>query len=216
MPVVPPTAALAGVPAGVQANGLWIGRRQLFVRFAAEAETATMYTPDALGGELGRLAARSVYHSVSVSGRDPLSNAAFLRAALERYTPPIPVMLDCDGQRPEAIGEVARFLKLIQVTLDGAAADSLVEQAMATLKAASAASVPHALVLAPEENTTDGQILRVLTQAHMASPAVSVVVHPMPETTEQDRRWLTFMEQAVALHGDIRLIPRLSRPTGMR
>ena len=43
-----PTAALAGVPAGLQAQGVWIGRRQLFVRFAAEAETATMYTADAL------------------------------------------------------------------------------------------------------------------------------------------------------------------------
>jgi hypothetical protein len=213
---VPPTAALAGVPAGVQANGLWIGRRQLFVRFAAEAETATMYTPDALGSELGRLVARSVYHSVSVSGRDPLGNAAFLRAAFERHAPPIPVMLDCDGQRPEAIGDVAKFFALIQVTLDGAAADSRVERAMATLKAASAASVPHALVLAPEETTTDGQVLRVVTQAHQASAGVSIVVHPVPESTDQDRRWLTFMEQAVALHGDLRLIPRLSRPTGMR
>ena len=37
-------AALAGVPAGVQAQGVWAGRRQLFVRFAGEAETATMYT----------------------------------------------------------------------------------------------------------------------------------------------------------------------------
>ena len=132
MPVVPPTAALAGVPAGVQANGLWIGRRQLFVRFAAEAETATMYTPDALNGELKRLVARSAYHSISVSGRDPLANAGFLRAALEKSVPAIPVMLDCDGQRPEAIGEVARFLKLVQVTLDGAPADSLMERAMAT------------------------------------------------------------------------------------
>ena len=41
-------AALAGVPAGVQAQGVWAGRRQLFVRFAGEAETATMYTAAAL------------------------------------------------------------------------------------------------------------------------------------------------------------------------
>ena len=39
--VAGPTAALAGVPAGLQAQGVWVGRRQLFVRFAAEAETAT-------------------------------------------------------------------------------------------------------------------------------------------------------------------------------
>ena len=52
-----PTAALAGIPAGLQSQGVWAGRRQLFVRFAAEAETATMYTADALanvGHETGR------------------------------------------------------------------------------------------------------------------------------------------------------------------
>ena len=68
--VAGPTAALAGVPAGIQSQGVWVGRRQLFVRFAAEAETATMYTSDALGSELKRQAARSVFHSISVCGRD--------------------------------------------------------------------------------------------------------------------------------------------------
>ena len=45
-PVV--AAALAGIPAGIQRQGLWLGRRQLFVRFAGPAETAQMYTADAL------------------------------------------------------------------------------------------------------------------------------------------------------------------------
>ena len=67
------TAALAGIPAGIQATGPWIGRRQLFVKFAEEAETATMYTADALRGELTRLAGRSRYHSIAVAGRDPLA-----------------------------------------------------------------------------------------------------------------------------------------------
>lgn len=42
------TAALAGVPSGIQSSGVWAGRRQLFIRFAGEAETATMYTSGAL------------------------------------------------------------------------------------------------------------------------------------------------------------------------
>ena len=57
--VAGPTAALAGVPAGLQAQGVWSGRRQIFVRFAAEAETATMYTADALANELRRSTSRS-------------------------------------------------------------------------------------------------------------------------------------------------------------
>jgi hypothetical protein len=98
--VAGPTAALAGIPAGLQAQGVWAGRRQLFVRFAGEAETATMYTADALANEIERAMARSKFHSVAIGGRDPLGNVEYLRAAFEAKTVPVPVMLDCDGQRP--------------------------------------------------------------------------------------------------------------------
>ena len=216
MVVLPPTAALAGVPAGVQANGVWLGRRQLFVRFAAEAETATMYTPDALNNELDRLIGRSAYHSISVSGRDPMANAVFLKTAFEVRLPQLPVMVDSDGQRPEAVAALAGFLALFQVTLEGRPTDASVERAIASLKAAAVASRPHALVMAPDDQTTDGQILRILSQAHLASPQVAVIVHPPLAGNGGDRRWLTFMEQASALHGDLRLLPRLPRPTGMR
>src|SRR5215472_14221806 len=91
-----PTAALAGVPAGLQAQGVWSGRRQLFIRFAAEAETATMYTADALANELRRSTSRSSYHSISISGRDPLSNLDYIRAAFEKPPVDLPVMLDTD------------------------------------------------------------------------------------------------------------------------
>ena len=60
--VAGPTAALAGIPAGLQAQGIWAGRRQLFIRFAAEAETATMYTADALANEFKRSTSLSSFH----------------------------------------------------------------------------------------------------------------------------------------------------------
>ena len=66
-------AALAGVPAGVQAQGVWAGRRQLFVRFAGEAETATMYTAAALVRELERQLSRSKFHSSSNGPRPRLA-----------------------------------------------------------------------------------------------------------------------------------------------
>ena len=67
--VAGPTAALAGIPAGLQAQGFWAGRRQLFVRFAAEGETATMYTAEALANELRRGTGRSAFHSIAITGR---------------------------------------------------------------------------------------------------------------------------------------------------
>ncbi|HVE79526.1 MAG TPA: hypothetical protein VNA89_11715 [Gemmatimonadaceae bacterium] len=212
------TAALAGVPAGVQAVGPWTGRRQLFIRFAAEAETATLYTADALAEELKRLTARSAFHSVAVGGRDPLGGADFLAALLERWTSPLPVMLDTDGQRPEALERVLPKLALVQVSLDPAAGDAVVERALQTLLLASRGGVEQALVLLPGEGVSDGQLLRIVEQTHAVSRGAAVVVHPVVPTgaSGPERRWATLLEQASGLHADVRLLLRLAPPLGMR
>ena len=217
--VAGPTAALAGVPAGLQAQGVWVGRRQLFVRFAAEAETATMYTADALAQELKRLIARSTFHSVSISGRDPLANAEYLSVAFDKHVPAIPMMLDTDGQRPAELGLVAKHLKLIQVTLEGSAgaADTSVERGLDSLSVAAKHGVEHALVLAPDDRTSDGQLLRIVEQAHGASGATMVVVHPPANLpVDRDRRWMMLLERAASLHGDVRFTLRLPPPVGTR
>src|SRR5262245_47241907 len=107
-------AALAGVPAGVQAQGLWVGRRQLFVKFAGEAETATMYTSDALSREIQRHLQRGVFHSISITGRDPLASTDFLLGALTKTPVGIPVMLDLDGQRPDELRALLPHVALVQ------------------------------------------------------------------------------------------------------
>jgi len=216
MQVAGPTAALAGVPAGIQGAGPWLGRRQLFVRFAAEAETATMFTAGALCQELGRLAKRAVYHSIAISGRDPLANADYL-AAVFGGSLPLPTMLDTDGERADELDQVLRHLALLQVTINGQPSDAAVERAMASLAAARSAGVEHALVLCPTEQTTDSQLLRTVEQANGASDGVQVVLHPPTGVPiDRDRRWLTLMESANALHADVRLMFRIPPPVGMR
>lgn len=212
-----PTAALAGVPTGLQSQGVWIGRRQLFVRFAAEAETATMYTAQAIAQELKRTAGRSPFHSISVGGRDPLANTEFLRIAFESSKPPLPVMLDVDGQRPDGIETLKKHLTLAQITLEGASFDPLVERAMESLKICNDADLDHALVLAPGEQTSDGAMLRIVEQAHATSEKCAIVIHPPYNIpVDRDRRWVSLIERAAALHADVRLYLRLPPPTGTR
>jgi organic radical activating enzyme len=214
---VGPTAALAGIPAGLQAQGIWAGRRQLFVRFAAEAETATMYTADALANELKRSTSRSTFHSISISGRDPLANVDYLRAAFERTDSPLPVMLDCDGQRPREIEELRHVVRLVQVTLDTATFDAQAERALESLGVAARGGLAHTLVMNADEKMTDAHILRVVEQAHATSAAGSVVIHPGANTPlDRDRRWTTLFERLASLHSDVRLALRLPPPTGMR
>jgi organic radical activating enzyme len=212
-------AALAGVPAGVQAQGAWAGRRQLFVRFAGEAETATMYTSAALVREIERQLSRAKFHSISIGGRDPLANLAFLIAALEAAKPAVPVMLDTDGQRPEALAKLAPFLALTQVTIDYWLPDATLAHVMETLAEAARAGCAHALVLCPREDTSDGQVLRVVERAHGASAATQIVIHPPSPSGEQpmlDRRWAALLDQAVSTHADTRLELRLPPPAGLR
>jgi len=212
-----PTAALAGVPTGLQAQGVWLGRRQLFVRFAAEAETATMYTAQAIAQELQRGAKRSPFHSISIGGRDPLANAEFLEAAFDVGPLPLPVPLDIDGQRPEEIPNVAKHVSVVQVTLEGGAIDAHAERAMESLRVAAAKGLEHAIVLAPGDQSSDGQLLRVVEQSHAASAKTVVVIHPPYNTPiDRDRRWVTLLERSAGLHADVRLSLRLPPPTGTR
>jgi len=212
-----PTAALAGVPAGLQAQGVWLGHRQLFVRFAAEAETATMYTADALASEIRRAITRSAFHSISITGRDPLANVEYLCEAFGRVETTLPVMLDCDGQRPAQIRDLKRFVQLAQVTIEGSAVEAAHDRAFESLAAAAASDMQHALVLNVDGQTTDAHMLRVVERAHETSGATAIVIHPSAATpVDKDRRWTTLFERAAALHGNVRLMLRLPPPTGMR
>jgi len=217
--VVGPAAALAGLPAGIQSQGVWAGRRQLFVRFAAEAETAVLYTADALAQELKRLAARATVHSIAVSGRDPLGNAEYLCTAFDAWEPNLPIMLDTDGQRPDALEKLRSHLALIQVTVDSTVADAMMERALQTLAAGASSGVQHALVLAPKDDAaaSDGRLLRIVEQAHAVSAGTMIVVHPTLGTSgTPERRWASLLEQASALHSDVRLMMRLPPPLGLR
>jgi hypothetical protein len=210
------TAALAGIPAGIQAIGPWSGRRQLFVRFAGEAETATLYTAEALKGELIRLAARSRYHAIAIAGRDPLAEAEYL-AAVFKDDAPLPVMLDHDGQRPEALEPRLRVFALVQVDVDGTESEPVLERVYTSLALAAGKHVKHALVIAPASETSDALLLRIVERAGVASAETEIVVHPTVESvSDPDRRWILWLERAVQMHGDVRVVPRLPAPTGMR
>jgi organic radical activating enzyme len=196
---------------------VWAGRRQLFVRFAAEAETATMYTADALANELRRGVSRSAFHSISITGRDPLANVEYLKAAFSKVETTLPVMLDTDGQRPNEIAELKSFLTLAQISLDGSAIESTLDRVFDAVTVAEGAGLQHALVLLADERATDAQMLRIIERAHAASEKMPVVVHPgVGMAVDRDRRWTTLFERASALHGDVRLALKLPPPTGMR
>lgn len=212
-----PSAAIARISPGVQSQGLWTGRRQLFVRFAAEAETAVLYTAEMLARQMARIVGQSPLHSISLGGRDPLSCDEMIAATFGQWASPLPVMVDCDGQRPEAVERVAPHVSLVQVTVELTDVPVYADRALATLAAAAAASREHAAVLTPRDGTSDALVLRFVERAHAAAPGTKVVIHPPgAERAGLDRRYGTLLEQAMAIHADTVLLMPLPGPVGGR
>jgi pyruvate-formate lyase-activating enzyme len=212
------TAALAGVPMGIQRQGVWAGRRQLFVRFAEAAETATMYSADALARELIRGLERTTFHSVCIAGRDALANEEYLAAAFRQVPSKVPVMVDTDGQRPGAIAALHSFLQLVQVTIDAPASGANLERVWDTVKAAARLGCAHAVVVVGGDDTSDADYLQIVEGAREASAETAVVLHPGPavEKGMLDRRWSVLLEHAMARHPDVRVAYRLSGPATVR
>ena len=208
------SAALAGIPAGIQVIGPWAGRRQLMVRFAVEAETATIYTADALRGELTRLSARSRYHSVAIVGGDALAEHEFLEKTFHPAGT-LPLMITHDGQRPESLYGLMDVLALMQVSMDGSENPPAVERICTSIDIAARKRVAHAVAIVPDAAIGDAPLLRIVEQVHEASAASQIVVHPVVERAlEQDRRWVHWLERAMAVHEDVRIHPRW--PTNTR
>ncbi|HEY2067124.1 MAG TPA: hypothetical protein VGG84_14310 [Gemmatimonadaceae bacterium] len=175
-----------------------------------------MYTADALRGELKRLAVRSRYHSITIAGRDPLAQSEFIAAAFGAGAP-LPVMLDHDGQRPDVLQSVLRSLELVQVGVDGCESEAVVERVCASLALAADKQVKHAVVIVPAEQASDARLLQIVEQVHAASAETAAVLHPtIQSASAQDRRWILWLERAAGIHDDVRLLPLLPGPTGMR
>ncbi len=212
------TAALAGVPIGIQRQGVWQGRRQIFVRFAGPAETATMYTADALARELARGLERSVFHSVCVSGRDALGNADYITAALSQLRGGVPVIVDTDGQRPDAVAAVHAHVSMLQITLEPPISAVALERALQSVTAAVTLKCGHAVVVAGSDETSDAEYLQIVEEVHKVSPDAPIVLHPGQSTERgpMDRRWSVLLEHAMARHRDVAVHVRLTGQATLR
>ncbi len=126
-------------------------------------------------------------------------------------------MVDCVGERPEDVSRLAGILAMVQVTLDLTEAPGHLDRAIQTVSEAARVGCAQAVVLAPRNGVTDTQLLRLVEQAHGASPGTKIVVHPPAEAENAgDERYGALLEEAMAIHRDVRLAFRIPPPLGTR
>ncbi|MGH7713882.1 MAG: hypothetical protein ACREOG_21565 [Gemmatimonadaceae bacterium] len=217
-PTPPVAAALAGVPVALQQHGAWSGRRQLFIKFAGPAETAMMYTAEALTRELQRALERSRVHSICIAGRDALANDAFLVACLQQLNASVPVMLETDGQRPNVLERLQPYVQMVQVTVDTSVEEPALERIAESIKQCDRLGVAATVAISGRDNASDSDYLRIVESIAAASAKAVIVMHPSPaeERKPLDRRWSLIVEQASTRLRDVRVSLRLNGPVTPR
>ena len=136
------TAFISEVFSSIQGEGMYVGRRQVFVRFcgcnlacrycdtagsrqpvahcrvepepasATEDRVANPISPDGLDDIVTRIARSARHHSISLTGGEPLLHADFIRSWLLNRKDGLPVHLETNGTLPD---ELAKLIGLIDV-----------------------------------------------------------------------------------------------------
>jgi 7-carboxy-7-deazaguanine synthase len=148
---MPPSTSLSGAPvqeifSSIQGEGIFVGKRQIFVRFAhchlscAYCDTPMQsvnhncwietpigtgqfkqlenpVTPDALVTEIRKLIQHLPHHSVSFTGGEPLLYSRFLAGVLPQIQCHLPTYLETSGTQPELLKPLLPWLNVVAMDI---------------------------------------------------------------------------------------------------
>ena len=235
-------APLIEVFSSMQGEGVLIGCRQVFVRFA-ESNLSCDYcdTPFQSGPtcqieskpgsgqftsqnnpvnltDITRLisswqhTSNNVYHSVALTGGEPLLHADILQAWLPEMLAILPVFLETNGTLPAELEKILHLIEWISMDIKGSA-----------VTGAPTPWVDHAdfLVLAKErlcqvklvvdETTANTELLEAARLVNRFAPDVPFVIQPRTQAGAPvlgGKTLLDLQSIASAEHRDVRIIPQ--------
>jgi len=142
-----PTAFITEIFSSIQGEGLYVGRRQVFVRFSgcnlacrycdtaasreavahcrvepqpgapADDSIPNPVSPDGLDEIVTRIAGAARHHSISLTGGEPLLHADFIRAWLLTRKDVLPVHLETNGTLSDALVKLIGLIDVIAMDI---------------------------------------------------------------------------------------------------
>ncbi len=227
-----------------QGEGLLVGRRQLFLRFAGcPLRCRYCDTPDSLvrtknlvvGGreypnpvsiaelaaEIGLLTADgSAVDGVSLTGGEPLAQSGFLASLLRSVPLPRPRLLETSGTLPDALGKVIDQIDVVSMDLklpSNTGEVAFWDEHEKFLLIAREKAYVKILV---DGSTANDELVRALSLVARISPATPVFLQPVTPRPGEGTVSFDRMSDAFAiardLVGDVRVVPQTHKVLNYR
>lgn len=224
-------AEIVDIFSSIQGEGVFLGARQVFVRFKKcnmacafcdEPRDSGIkeYSPEELMDQVEFLeASRGPHHSVSLTGGEPLLYTDFLKAFLKLLKEKgLKVYLETNGTLPDELLKIVDLVDIVAMDFklpSSTLGSSFWEEHKRFLKIASKKKVFVKAVLTP--NTTVDDINKAISLLKEVDKNIAMILQPATPIKAGDRtvakeRLLEFLEMAAA--GDlenVRVIPQIHK-----
>lgn len=245
----PTEGQLLEVFSSIQGEGLLVGCRQIFLRFALcnlqcrycdtpFAPTSECRIEDAPGSGVFRSLPNPVsletlsailfhwhkeaphmHHSLSLTGGEPLKQAAVLREWLPVFHELLPIYLETNGTLADPLEELLPYLSWISMDIKLASVSGRKTPWAAHREFLRLSNNKKCYVkVVVNEETPLHEVLRAARLVAETAPDVVLVLQPLTEgdrAAVTARTLLTMQQQASSVHANLRIIPQTHRFIGL-
>jgi 7-carboxy-7-deazaguanine synthase len=235
-------ARLIEIFSSIQGEGPWVGVRQIFIRFggcnwtcsycdtwveagefcrierepgSGQFEEVANPVPFAVAAELvaaWKIAHPRAYHSISLTGGEPLLHEKILVDWLPRLQEFLPIYLETNGTLPDELKKVLPYLDFVAMDIKLSSMTGKPtpwEEHQKFLELAVQCDCCVKVVVSRE--TCEDELIRAATMVRTTAPEAPLVLQPLSDEARVSipaDKLLRMQELAAGIHRDVRIIPQ--------
>ena len=228
------TAKIHEIFTSIQGEGIFSGKRQLFVRFFGcnlkcafcdtpqQPSNITEYTSDDLFSYISQKTAPADIHSISFTGGEPLLQADFLKIILPKLKQVnYRIYLDSNGTMPKQLAGLIDFIDIVAMDIKLPSSTGLCDfwnEHKEFLRIAMKKSVFVKIVVT--DKTTNEDFYRAVTLVSKNDPHIALIIQPVSPQDGIDPVDIETMNKFKNIASEhvhkVKIIPQMHKLFGVR